>query len=385
MIQHLEIHMKRITILSSLIILTALLALNPGPATGAVEASVEDRINRLEEKIKELEQAEIDALDNQDKIVSDFVKISGYADAEYRLTDKDKDNSRFRIRHLSLFFSKNVQEKWKFFSEIEFEDAPFIGAAHDPDDDNMVQGHILVEQVYIEYTHQLGMELTFGRFLTPAGIWSIYHYYPYIPTQTSPLFIGNIFPHYSDGIQGRKAFNLANTLIDTHFYVSNGSGNPGQLDRNNNKAVGARLNFSRDLFDAFDTGISFHFEEDNDTIQKNSLALHLKLIYNGFKLQTEYAIRNNSPDVGTDYDDSGFYAQLCYDFGKWTVAGRYDWYDPDDTASNADQYRYTTALNYHFAHNVVGKAEYNINKFDDPLAEDYNEFIMAIVIAIGEL
>jgi hypothetical protein len=380
-----EIFMKRMTLLISLIILTVLFAYSPENSFAADNEEMEKRIKRLEKKIRILEQDESESIEAQESMVSEFVKISGYADAEFRLTNSDNDNNRFRVRHLSLFFSKRVQKKWKFFSEIEFEDAPKIESVHTTDDADTVQGKILVEQAYIEYRPQLGLELRFGRILTPAGIWNIFHYYPYVPTQTRPLFVRNIFPEYSDGIQARKAFNLADTMLDAHLYVANGSGNPGRLDRNNEKAVGGRLNFSKDILDSFDAGLSFHFEKDNNNIQKNSLGFHLKLNYNEFKFQTEIATRSNSPDVGTDYDDTGFYAQLSYDLDKWTFAGRYDWYDPDDTASNADQYRYTAAVNYHFAHNVIGKLEYNINEFDDPLDSDYNELITAIVIAIGDL
>ncbi len=118
---------------------------------------------------------------------------------------------------------------------------------------------------------------------------------------------------------------------------------------------------------------------------KNSYAAHLKLNYDDYELQTEYAVRDNSPDVGSDFNDVGFYAQLSYDINRWTIAGRYDWYDLDDTTSDNEQARYTAALNYHFAHNVVGNMEYNINEFQDPLEEDYNELITSVVIAIGDL
>ena len=105
------------------------------------------------------------------------------------------------------------------------------------------------------------------------------------------------------------------------------------------------------------------------TIRRPTTAMHfhLKLALKDLKLQYEYAFRNNSPEIGGDFKDTGLYAQLSYDLKKWTFAGRYDWYDLNDTVSNDDQFRYTAAINYHFAHNVIGKVEYNINEFDDPL------------------
>jgi hypothetical protein len=423
--------MRYFAVLSISIILTLAFAAVPLRANGEETNNIEQRIKKLEKKIKKLqkenikikeklkgvihseedeskqlteyqksfkelkektedlqkilEEVENESMEAQDSLVSDFVKISGYADAELRITDSDNANNSFRIRHLSLFFSKKVQEKWQFFSEIEFEDAPFIESKHTDNTAETVQGKILVEQVYIEYQPQLGLELRFGRFLTPAGIWNIFHYYPYVPTQTRPLFIRKIFPEFSDGIQIRKAFNLGETMLDTHFFIANGGGNPGRLDRNNEKAVGGRFDFSNEILDGMNAGFSYFRDIDNNKSKNNSYALHLKLAHRDFKLQYEYAFRNNSPEIGADFKDTGLYVQLSYDIKKWTFAGRYDWYDLNDTISDDDQFRYTAAINYHLAHNVIGKIEYNINKFDDPLEEDFNEIITSIVIAIGDL
>lgn len=343
---------------------------------------LEEKTEYLQEILEEIENESLEA---QDSLVSGLVKISGYADAELRVTNNGKANNTFRIRHLSLFFSKRVEKKWKFFSEIEFEDAPFIESKHVIDEAETVQGKILVEQVYIEYQPQLGLELRFGRFLTPAGIWNIFHYYPYVPTQTRPIFVRKIFPSFSDGVQIRKAFHVADTMLDTHFYISNGTGNPGKIDRNNEKAVGARLNFSKDILDGMEAGFSYYRDTDNNNSLNNSFAAHLKLAFEDYKLQSEYAFRNNSPEAGGDFIDAGAYAQITYDYKKWTFAGRYDWFDMSNKESNNSQNRYTVAANYHFAHNVIGKIEYNINEYADPAEEDYNELITSIVIAIGDL
>ena len=179
-------------------------------------------------------------------------------------------------------------------------------------------------------------------------------------------------------------------MLDTHLYISNGSGNPGKLDRNNEKAVGARLNFSKDILDGMEAGFSYYRDTEKDSVstirsERNSYAAHLKLAHKDYKLQGEYALRDNSPDTGSDYKDVGLYTQLSFDLNKWTFAGRYDWYDLNNKTADDDQVRYTTAVNYHFAHNVIGKIEYNINEYEDPSKEDYNELITSIVIAIGDL
>lgn len=378
--------MKYILTLCLSMLFFATFATTPPDTRGEETRSTNERIEQLEREIKKIQDIDNVFMEEQESLTAQFVKISGYADAELRFTNNKNDNNSFRIRHLSLFFSKRVQEKWKFFSEIEFEDAPNIESDHITDDTvGTVQGKILVEQVYIEYQPRLGLELRFGRFITPAGYWNIFHYYPYVPTQTKPIFVKKIFPSFSDGVQARSAFNLGDAMLDTHLYISNGSGNPGRLDRNNEKAVGVRVNLSMDVLDGFDAGFSYYRDTDNTDSLNNSFAVHLKLVHGDYKLQTEYAIRNNSPDVLPDFKDAGAYAQMSYDLNRWTVAARYDWYDLNDELKDTNQFRYTGALNYHFAHNVIGKMEYNVNEFDDPLEEDYNELITSIVIAIGDL
>ena len=357
-------------------------------------AIAQDRLDRLELEIEGLKKENVELKERVESIeaadeetthslgvLSRLVDVSGYADVEYRLTDKDGENGGFRLHHLSLFFTKDIQKEWKLFTEVEFEDAPVLDYTNDTL--NRGDGVFFVEQMYIEYHPSLSWDLRFGRFLTPAGIWSIYHYPPYVPTQSPPLFTRLIFPEVSDGALLRNSFVLHDTAIDTHLFASNGSGNPGSLDMNTNTAVGARANAA--LTHGLSAGASYFREKDNSDVMKNSFALHLLADYGPFNLQSEYAYRHNDPDGGASYNDKGWYAQLAYDAGKWTLAARLDWYDTDDTAPINDIYRYTGAINYHFAHNVVGKLEYDRNEFDDPARQDYNEVIFAIVVAIGDL
>ena len=353
---------------------------------GAGGRSIESELEKLrlenEEIKKRLDAVELDGEETKHNfgILSRFVEVSGYADAEFYLTDNDGENSRFRVRHLSLFFLKDIQEDWKLFTEIEYEDAPLIESSHTTDDPATVQGKLFVEQMYIEYHPDLAWDVRFGRFLTPAGIWNIYHYPPYVPTQERPLMVRMIFPQVSDGIQARYSHSFGGSVLDTHLYVANGAGNPGRLDRNENKAIGARLNLEHGPWWA---GASLYREKDNEGTDRAAWGLHLLANYSPLKFQAEYQYRDNDEAAGSDFIDRGFYAQAAYDIGKWTLAARYDWFDPDSGSSDADLFRYTGALNYHFAGNVVGKAEYNRNDLDS--GGDFNEVILSIVVAIGDL
>ncbi len=350
--------------------------------TGAEKMNEE--IKGLKKRVEEIEAEQEEARHSYGTL-SRLVDVSGYADVEFILTDEEGQNNRFRVKHLSLFFTKEIGKKWKLFTEIEYEDAPVVEANSSTDTVKRTQGLIFLEQMYIEYRPKVDYDVRAGRFLTPAGIWNIYHYPPYVPMQTPPLFHRNIFPEVSDGIQVRKTFPVKDSTLDAHVYAANGSGNPGRLDRNENKAAGARLNYSVEALGGLEFGASYYREEDNSGVMKMSYGAHLLFTRSKFSLQSEYAFRNNHPQTSRDYVDRGAYAQLSYETGKWTIAGRYDWFDSDSTDSRNDRFRQTAALNYALARNVVGKAEYNRNVFEDPALKDYNELIFAIAVATGDL
>ncbi|MBI5561637.1 MAG: porin [Deltaproteobacteria bacterium] len=349
----------------------------PGPCAAEEKpAASADRLDAVEREVKALkeenaglkkrvEDAELSDDEFKQNLLglSNLVDISGYADAEYIITNQQDENNRFRLHHLSLFFSKDVQKDWKFFSEVEFEDAPRVESNTASDTIKKSQGVIFVEQMYLQYHPRFDWDVRVGRFLTPAGYWSIYHYPPYVPTQRYPLFFKVMFPEVSDGLQLRKSVPLGEMTMDTHIYAANGSGNSGNGDRNNNKAAGARVNL--DVISGLSTGLSYYREKDNLDSMNSTYGAHLVVSHKAFKVQTEYIRRHNRPKSTGAFNDESWYGQLSYDVGQWTLAGRYDWYDPDNTIAGNCLYRYTGALNYHVTHNVVGKAEYNRNLFED--------------------
>ena len=347
-----------------------------GQSSEADKRALEEDINLVKSEAEE----------TTDKILSSLIDLSGYGDVEYRQTDEDGVGSGFRIHHLSLFLLKDISESWRFFSEIEFEDAPRIESSVATDTVSTSQGRIIIEQMYIEYKHSLDLHFTAGRFITPAGYWNIYHYKPYVVTQSKPMMIDRFFPKFSDGLQFRKTFPVAGSQLDSNLYFVNGSGNSGRMDRNENLAVGARVNYRADIFNGVEAGVSFYDEKDNSSIRKRSYGVHMKINVSWFELLTEYADRLNDPDGLENFNETSLYVQPKLDLGKkWVVAARYDWYDPNDSLQDNDIHKYTGAVNYRFARNVTGKFEYTRNDFANSTLNDYDEFITSIVIAIGDI
>jgi len=358
----------------------------------------DERLDRLEKEVTGLKQeneamkkrlgdmqTDDEEIRNNVSLIQKYLDVSGYADVQYDLTDSKTDNSKFRVHHLSLFFSEDVTKEWRLFSEVEFEDAPRMEAAGNSNALTKAQGTVFVEQMYVEYHPSFSWDARLGRFLTPFGIWSIYHYPPYVPFQTNPLFFKNTFPEVSDGLQLRYSFSVKDMPIDANVYVSNGAGNAGGTDGNVSKAVGARVNM--EVVPGASFGGSYYRDKDNLNVLRNNYGAHLLLAYKALKLQGEYVIRENDISGGAKFRDNGLYAILTYDLGKWTFAARYDrcrCNTIDEQAAGVSLFRYTGAVNYHFAHNVVGKIEYDRTVSPDR-SLDENRAIFAIAVAVGDL
>ena len=358
-----------------------------------------DDIESLRKDLEELkvnfEVLEAEA-QNSEQINANRIKVSGYADIEYIMNDKGGTTDGFRTHHLSLFFKKQVSDKWRFFSEIEYEDAPKVGESktvtitHDGgtpesfDVSKNQDGKIFVEVFTLEYLHSPYLNFRAGRFLTPGGIWNVEHYPPFVATQERPQHIRKIFPQLNDGLQFFGTVTAADVVTDYILYTGNGSGNSGHGDTNDNKSLGGRLKFKLPLLLKTEVGLSGYSEKDNSGTDLTAYGADINLQWSHFRLQGEYATGSYDKTTGTDYDRKGYYGQLTYSRPDYDLIYRYDWYEADDTVAQGGKTINSLALNYHFTPSVVGKVEHHMNDEEDPAKEDYDKTILSIAVYLGE-
>ncbi|MEE9354868.1 MAG: hypothetical protein V3U75_04690 [Methylococcaceae bacterium] len=323
--------------------------------------TVEEQRAEVEEVLEEVEAT--------NSVLDYLPRVSGYADVEYKMSDKNGANDGFRIHHLSLFFTKQWSEKWRFFSEIEYEDGPkFEGDTAD--------GKIFVEAVNIDYLWRPEAMIRLGRFFTPAGLWSVDHYPPFVPTQDRPLHVRKIFPQLIDGASVFGSFNLADTnaFLNYNVFVGNGEGNTGHNDDNSKKAVGGKLSFVLPFLDHAELGGTAYHDGLNNGDDKFAIGAHGIFKQSNFTLQGEYATANINAQSGSDHSDYGYYAQLFYDWSDFTFGGRHDFLD----RKGVDRTRETLFLNYHVNSNLVLKYEQHWDDFDSG-KEDSTSAIFSIV------
>ena len=345
---------------------------------------------------EELAQLKDDLLVMQDQVeeinqsASNRMSISGYTDLEMHNSSEQGKKPGFRLHHLSLFFEKTIAQKWKFFSEIEFEDAPkFEGSGEaqpDPAKGEIVEdakGKIFVEAVNVTYQHQANLNIRAGRFFTPAGIWSVDHYPSFVPTQLRPQHIREIFPQVVDGLLFYGTQAIGSSFLDYHIYSGNGEGNTGKQDLNSEKSAGLRLAIILPWMDYFELGLSGYKDTLNTDTQKLAAGAHIKMELANFTFQSEYAKAELEPELETDYASTGYYAQLLYNIGSATLGLRHDYFEPNDSEVDTGKTYDGIFFNYHVNDSVVLKLEHYDVSFDNKDKDSHVETIGSLVIYLG--
>ena len=349
----------------------------------AEEDDVREQLNVLKDEILILQ----DQLEETNVANSNEMKISGYADIEYHNSTANGKEPGFRLHHMSLFFEKRVTDDWKFFSEIEYEDAPFAEFDYDATDSPCegCYGKIFLEAANFTYSHNPIANIRTGRFFTPAGSWSVDHYPSFVPTQLRPEHIRRIFPQVVDGLALFGTISMGNTFVNYDAYLGNGEGNSGKEDNNSDKATGFKVSLLLPMMKYFEVGGSAY----NDTLtnggvdtDKTAVGAHLKMKFSDFTFQAEYAKAKLEPAGSSSYNRVGHYAQLLYDIGPWTFGVRHDFYDENDS-SDLDITFNSLLVNYHVNQAVVLKLEHHQVEDEDVSKEDYDHTIASIVMYLG--
>ncbi|GMT42451.1 MAG: hypothetical protein IEMM0002_0862 [bacterium] len=339
-----------------------------------------DELDELEKRVKTLEMKlknNVAAAEDIEFKLADLINISGYLDAEYRTSDKPGSIDHFRLHHMSMFMERRLNEQWSFFSEIEYEDAPFFeGPENTGGELKKAQGRIFVEAVYMDYRPSHKISVRAGRFYTPAGIWNVYHYSPFVPTQIIPAHIRKIFPQVTDGMSLYGDLDMGGNVLSYNIYTGNGEGNSGNGDKNNAKSIGGRLLLAVPGNHDFEIGVSVYNDEFKGGKKKQASGFDMQFHFNRFRFQGEYASAAYDTVSRPSYASSGYYGQLIYRLVKWSFMYRYDYYEPSDTVVGDKLLANSFAVNYHWSPVIVSKIEYHMNDVETP-DEDYNEMIFS--------
>lgn len=397
-------------ILMRIWVLLIVVAMQPAfaaPATPSEETDLKRRVQLLEqqneklkksfdafvtsvtEKIEDGALAQDSALELEKHIHTKLL-ASGYADVEYRNSSTVGESPGFRIHHFSLILTKEIDDHWRTFAEIEYEDAPRVEfESGSPSCQGECSGRIFLEAMNVDYSPSDLIGVRFGRFFTPTGIWSIDHYPPFVTTQERPLHIRNIFPQLVDGILLHGTLPYDELFFKYDVYAGNGESSNAHRDDNDTKSLGLRAAATLPWFTDFEFGTSLYSDTLTVTGQpltkKYATGVHAKIRSGRVAVQSELANARYEPRTGTQYDTSGYYTQLRFDVSEAATLGyRHDVFEDYVVGSSAktDSTRHTVFANYRVQKNVAFKIEHHRTTHDN-LPTD-NLTIASLAVYLGD-
>jgi len=323
--------------------------------------------------------------------------VGGYATEQ--LENFESTNRTFNNQRFIVFVGRELNDRIRFYSEIEFEQLASVEA--DPADSR--GGAIEVEQAWFDYGINEAVNLRFGDVLVPFGQFNLHHDDPLQELVDRPLVDRRVIPttwtetgagaygewNPTEGVRVRYEGYLVNGLNNKISATTGGlrdaRGSFGS-DNNNDKALVGRVSVSPGPW--LDVGLAgYTGDYDHDNHRANGTALDWVAKYGPVELLGEAALFNlqkGFTSSGAAAPDHlwGAYVEGRYHFWpawlsntflgrgfkhpRLTSTLRYDHaaIDQFGTVANAGTFasdRLTVGLNYRPIEDFVLKFDYEIN------------------------
>jgi hypothetical protein len=332
--------------------------------------------------------------------------LSGYFDVAM-ISPKGK-STYFHQQHLNLLMQHQV-DKFKFFSELEFEDTPNIDYGRVPGPAgggvDAGKGRLFLERAYGEMAITRHDSIRMGQILTPTYYY-LNHYPSIIVNYTNPLTLKTLFTYNEMGVQffGEKG--------GIRYDIWTGKG-PADSDKAQNESgtnYGGKLSYTTHT-KKYDLTVAAMAESyamgdhpaapsasvgtANANAKKANMAMAAEVVlnYEDFTLWSEYGTRDMKDAKGHDNLITGsnkmtaYYAIASYSIpvGKkaaellpWIMIDGLKYKDGFEGAVESKQIRRTTlGLTYRPVPTVTWKLEHTLGGSYKPVNADGSLFHIA--------
>lgn len=241
----------------------------PEPQQSEVVKALLTRIDKLEQRVAELEAGKTSTLQNEQpqdaqiprpEIVEEnlathmhddhpqngrgvephfpSMQLHGFGDVDFSATDEHGSNSGFTLGQFVLHVASPLSKRVAYFGELSFTAGPTSYTAD-------------VERSIIRYTHNDYFKLSFGRYHTPINYWNTaFHHGLWLQTTISRpemiRFGGRFLPVHFLGMLAEG--NIPSGSLGLGYEVGLGNGRAGTISRagdtgdvNSNRAWVARI------------------------------------------------------------------------------------------------------------------------------------------------
>jgi len=144
---------------------------------------------------------------------SSGITLGGYASINY--VDTDEAPWVVEVSDLSLLISWDSGGRWRAFSELEIGESLVLNS----DELTADEAEFEMERTYLDWLGINGVNLRFGKFLTPVGHWNQVHADPLVWTVSRPLTTRAAFANHSTGLMLWGNANAGDGQLDYQLYV----------------------------------------------------------------------------------------------------------------------------------------------------------------------
>ena len=276
-------------------------------------------------------------------------RLGGYATGTY---ERENDTSpRAALDNLSLFVWWEGDGRWKFFSELEYENLLFTRERRPGHD-----GYLSLERAYLDYALTDNLDVRAGKFLTPIGRWNLIHATPLVWTTSRPLVTTLAFPTNMTGVMLNGTLpNLGNGVEYNVYGASSNDLHTNPSVDPLSSAFGAHVTWT--VVPDLQIGISYaDFEQEKTRPERKQLSgFDFLWTRNRFELSGEFVYRFS--DQGSLRDEKGAYLQLVAPLSeKLYAVVRYETYRV--ARDDAPVQLRVAGLNYRITPALVLKAEW---------------------------
>jgi Phosphate-selective porin O and P len=198
------------------------------------------------------------------------LNVGGYLSIHY--TDLEQQNWQFGVRDVSLLVSKNISNRWQFFTEAEIGDATEFSQSGITGDNSEID----LERLYADYRATSAVNVRIGKYLTPVGRWNTIHADPLVWTTDRPLTTGVAFARHATGAMLYGEIPVDGDGLDYSLYADDGDLlDPAQIKEqafeDDRSGTSPRNAFKR----AAGGRIVFHFLDDSASIGASYLRFEM--------------------------------------------------------------------------------------------------------------
>lgn len=284
------------------------------------------------------------------KVPGTDLTLGGYATGSF--DHLNHAPSRAAIDNASLFVWWEGTGRWKFFSELDYENVLSTRASSIKSEDR----YLALERFYFDYSLTNSTSVRMGKFLTPIGRWNLVHATPLVWTSSRPLVTTQTFPTNMTGLMVSGTVPYAGDGIEYALYGAGGSDIHPNPDQDTfNEALGGHLTLP--LSATSQLGFSLAtFEQQEVSNEKKQLAgIDFVWSHNRYEVSAEGVYRFS--DKGGERDEKGAFVQIVAPLTeKLYAVGRFETYRRAQEISETQ--RWVAGFNYRYTPAVVLKAEW---------------------------